>query len=313
MNKKTAQAYVLLLLATSIWGGNLIVGKVAITYLPPFTLSLLRWSLAFLVMLPFTWKMMKNDWKIIRQYIPIICILSSTGIVGYSTTLYFALNYTSSINVAVLNSITPVFIVIFTFFFLRETLKIVHGCGIMLSVFGILFIITKGSWEALLSFQFNVGDLLVILAMIFWSIYSIFIKKYVEILPKYSSFSFIVLIALLPLSCLSFWEMNYSVTVMVWDGDLLFILAYIGILAAIVPFLAWSTAIGLVGATVSGVFYNLIPLFSTIFAIVFLKESLTWFQLVGGGLVILGVLVSSINAKQKSISESNIQVKSNSI
>jgi drug/metabolite transporter (DMT)-like permease len=91
----------MLLIATAIWGGNLVVGKVATVYFPPYTLALLRWSIALLILLPLNWRRLRKEWTIIVRYRWILLGMSIFGISGYNGLLYFALNHTTSINAAV--------------------------------------------------------------------------------------------------------------------------------------------------------------------------------------------------------------------
>ncbi|MFC5449083.1 DMT family transporter [Paenibacillus aestuarii] len=294
MDKKMLQAYFLLLLATGIWGGNLVVGKVATAYFPPFTLALLRWSIALLILLPFSWRRLCKEWNIIVRYKWVLVGMSIFGISGYNALLYYALNHTTSINAAVVNSITPVFIAAFSFFILRQTLKIGQILGIAISVLGIVLTVSQGSWEKLIELRFNVGDLLVIAAVICWSIYSVLLKKYAVVLPRFSAFFFTVMLAVISLAGLSATERPDISVLFKWNGTVWFILLYIGIAAAIVSFLAWNVAIERVGAATAGIFYNLIPLFSISFAVIFLGEPVLWYQISGGTMVIAGVLVSVI-------------------
>lgn len=112
--------YLLLILANMIWGGNFVIGRVAADYFPPLTFSLLRWLLAFLVLSLFMRNRLKSDWRILRNHKWILLLLSVTGIAGYNTIIYFSLHYTTSINAAVVNSTTPLFITFFLYSFLKK-------------------------------------------------------------------------------------------------------------------------------------------------------------------------------------------------
>jgi drug/metabolite transporter (DMT)-like permease len=289
MDKKIVQAYALLLLATVIWGGNLVIGKAATAYFPPLTLTLLRWSIALLILFPLNWRKLRKEWPIIVRYKWILLGMSIFGISGY-----YALNHTTSINAAVVNSITPVFIAGFSYLFLRQSLRIEQIIGIAISVLGIVLTVAQGSWGKLVMFRFNIGDIYIIAAVVCWSLYTILLKKYADVLPRVSAFCFTILLAVVSLSGLSFAERPDLSVLYKWDGTVVFILLYVGIAAAIVSFLAWNVAIERLGAVTAGIFYNLIPLFSITFAILFLGESVFWYQITGGALVVTGVLVSVI-------------------
>lgn len=285
--------YLLLILANMIWGGNFVIGRVAADYFPPLTFSLLRWLLAFLVLSLFMRNRLKTEWKNLWNYKWILLLLSVTGIAGYNTIIYFSLHYTTSINAAVVNSTTPLFIAIFSVFVLKEKLNPYQGAGIIVSIIGVTFILSKGTLQSLQSFSFNKGDLFVLVAVIFWAIYSVVIKKYAAVLPTLPTLyitSFVGVLLLLPLSLL---ELNQSNQSVLFNSFSVFIILYVGILASIIAFLSWNTGVSKIGASKSGVFLNMLPVFATIFATVFTDENLFWYQIVGGLIVVSGVILSS--------------------
>jgi drug/metabolite transporter (DMT)-like permease len=290
---KNQYAYFLLVLANMIWGGNFVIGRIGGDYFPPFTFSLLRWLIAFLLLTPFMLKHLKSDWKILWSHKWIVLLLTITGISGYNTIVYFALHFTTSINAAVVNSTTPLFIAIFSIFVLRERLTFIQVAGIGLSIIGVLFILSKGSLEVLQELSFNIGDLFVLIAVVCWSLYSIIVKKYSNILPTNTTLyvtSFIGIFILFPFSM---FELRQPDVEVIFTPFSIFILLYVGLLASIVAFLSWNTGVPKVGAAKSGIFLNLLPVFAAIFATIFTNESLLWYQFVGGVIVILGVLLSS--------------------
>ena len=294
---KTRYAYFLLILANMIWGGNFVIGRIGADYFPPFTFSLLRWLVALLILTPFMVKRLKADWNILWRYKWILLLLTVTGIAGYNTIIYFSLHFTTSINAAVVNSITPLFIAIFSIFVLKERLAFVQVIGISLSITGIIFILSKGSLGALQAFSFNIGDLFVLIAVVCWSLYSVVVKKYATVLPAQTTLyitSFMGAVMLLPFSM---FELNRPDVHVVFTPMSIFILFYVGILASIIAFLSWNTGVPRVGAAKSGIFLNLLPVFATIFATVFTNESLLWYQIIGGIIVIFGVLLSSTAPK----------------
>lgn len=175
--RNKTNGFLLLILANMIWGGNFVIGRIGVDFFPPVLFSLMRWLIAFLLLTPFMTKQLKNDWNIIRKHMKILLLLAVTGIAGYNTIIYFALQYTTSINASVVNSTTPLFIAILAVFLLREKLFAHHAAGIILSVFGILFVISKGSVEVFLSWEINAGDFYVLAAVFMWALYSVIVKN----------------------------------------------------------------------------------------------------------------------------------------
>ncbi|SFA85257.1 MULTISPECIES: DMT family transporter [unclassified Bacillus (in: firmicutes)] len=291
--EKNQSAYFLLVLANVIWGGNFVIGRVGTEYFPPITFSILRWSVAFLFLTPFMVKPMLKDFKVLWRHKWIVLLLSVTGVAGYNTIIYFSLNFTTSINASIVNSTTPLFIAIFSFFMLKERLSLLQGTGLLLSVIGIVFILSKGSFETLQGFKFNPGDLFVLVAVVNWSIYSIVIKKNSKNLPAFSTLyatSFVGILILFPLSLLEIMQTDAAV---IFNPESLLILGYVGFFASIVAFISWNTGVSKIGAAKSGIFINLLPVFATLFATIFTKEDLLWYQIAGGVIVLLGVVLSS--------------------
>lgn len=285
--------HVLLVLATLLWGGNFVIGRAVAGQLPPYTLSFVRWCTALLVFLPFCWHNLRADWPVLRQRLPMLFFLSLTGVAGFNTLLYIALHYTTSINASLVNTSTPIIIYLITFFVLREKLNRNQLLGTALSLIGVVCIISRGSAAALLTFSFNKGDLLVIAAVICWSIYSILIKKTAGQLPGNTTFAATILIGILLLLPFFLYETFWSGVSAVWSVSSFATILYVGILASIAAFLSWNTAVARVGAAHAGVFLNLIPVFASVFAILFLGEHIAWYQLLGGAFVIVGVYISA--------------------
>ncbi|MBH0169060.1 DMT family transporter [Fictibacillus sp. 18YEL24] len=289
--------YVLLVVANLIWGGNFVIGRAIASSLPPVTLSFLRWCTAFLIFLPFAVPFLRKEWQMLKKHWQVVLILSITGITGFNTLLYIALHFTTSINASIVNTSTPILLFLLSFVFLKEKLNAKQIAGAMLSLIGLLFIISKGSITVLLQLSFNKGDLIVIGAVICWSIYSLLIRRYAGILPTYSTFIVTAFLGILILLPFSIREMQTEE--IVWSYGTVATILYTGIFASIVAFMSWNTAVERVGPSKAGVFLNLIPVFAAIFAVIFIDETLAWYQGAGGVLVILGVFISTRVTKRE--------------
>lgn len=290
---KEKYPYLLLVLANGIWGGNFVVGSIATEYFPPFTFSLMRWIIAFVILTPFMYKSLMRDWNLLWNHKWAILLLSITGVSGYNTLLYLSLHWTTSINAAVINPITPVLIAILSIIILSERVEGAQMVGILFSIIGVLFILSMGSFENLASFSFNNGDLLVLLAVFVWALYSIYLRKYANILPIYSTFYFTTLIGSIILVPFSIVELSSSTQHLIWNLGSISILFYVGFFAAIVAFLSWNIGVARVGAARAGNYLNLLPVFAAILAPLLTDESIQWYQITGGMIVIVGVIISS--------------------
>nr|WP_106781024.1 DMT family transporter [Lysinibacillus timonensis] len=287
--------YLLLVLATILWGGNFVIGRAVTGDIPPLTLSLLRWSLAFIVFLPIAYKYVKQDWQKIKVNWPIVIALAITGVASFNTLVYIGVYYTTSINASLMNSLTPIFLYILSFVFLKIKVSKNQVVGTIISLLGVIFILTKGSFENLIHFKFNIGDIIVIIAVICWSIYSLLVKQYADRLPGFSTFLITIAIGAILLVPFSAYELLTLTSPIIWSPNTIGAIFYVGILASIVAFLSWNKGVVEIGANRAGIYLNLIPLFATIFATIFLGEQLYAAQVIGGLAVIGGVILTNRN------------------
>lgn len=290
---KSIPPVVLLILATILWGGNFVIGRAVAQDLSPYTLAFLRWCTALLFFFPIAWSSLKQDWHKIRSNWPIVIIMAFTGVASFNTLVYVALHYTTSINASLVNTSTPIIIYILSFLFLKEKLTMNQILGTIISLVGVTFIISNGSIENLLGFTFNTGDLIIIIAVICWSIYSLLLKQYAVKLPGKSTFLISIIIGTLMLLPFFIYEISNPEFVVIWSTTSIFAIFYTGIFASIIAFLAWNSGVVQLGANRAGIFLNFIPVFATVFAVLFIGEALQWFQVVGGAFVISGIFLST--------------------
>lgn len=285
--------FVLLVFATILWGGNFVIGRGISNELPPYTLSFLRWCTAFLVFLPIAWVPLKREWQQMKTHWRTVLFMSITGVASFNTLIYVALHYTTSINASLMNTSTPIIIYILSFIFLKEKLTRNQLIGTFISLLGVLFIISKGSFESLMQFSFNRGDLIVIIAVICWAIYSLLVKQYSMRLPGGPTFLVSIFIGILLLLPFYLYETINPDIVITWSWNSIGAILYTGIFASIVAFVCWNTGVVRLGANKAGIYLNFIPVFATVFAVLFIGESLQVFQVIGGLFVILGVFLTT--------------------
>src|SRR5580692_6310357 len=164
------QPYLLLCITAMCWAGNAIVGRLAAGHIPPVTLSFLRWSLAFLMILPFAWKHLVRDWAAIRGRIGIMILLSITGIGVFNTLQYWALEYTTALNTLLLQSAAPLFVAVWSLMLLGVRLTLAQACGIVVSLTGVLVILLHGDLTALTTIGFNKGDVIFTAALVIFGL-----------------------------------------------------------------------------------------------------------------------------------------------
>src|SRR5881227_3759335 len=160
------QPYLLLSVTALCWAGNAVVGRLAAGNIPPVTLSFLRWSLAFLIILPFAWKHLRRDWGAIRARLGVMIVLSVTGIGAFNTLQYWALEHTQALNTLLLQSAGPLFVAVWSLVLLGVRLTLAQACGIVLSLTGVMVILLRGDVTTLAGIEFNKGDLIFTVALV---------------------------------------------------------------------------------------------------------------------------------------------------
>ena len=285
--------HLLLILATLLWGGNFVIGRAVTGEIPPFTLAFLRWCVAFIIFLPIAYKKLKMDWSKIKKNWKIVVVLSLTGVAAFNTLVYIGVYSTTSINASLMNSLTPIFIYILSFIALKIRVSKNQMIGTMISIIGVLFILSGGKLANLVSLSFNKGDLIILVAVLCWSFYSLLVKQYANQLPGFSTFLVTIAVGAIILLPFTIYELITLENPIIWSSKTIGAIFYVGIFASIVAFLSWNTGVVKIGANRASIFLNFIPVFATIFATIFLGEQLQVAQIIGGLAVIGGVLLTN--------------------
>ena len=295
--KKTTKAYIMLVLATLFWAGNFVVGKIAfIENVPPFSLTFFRWLLVWLILIPFTYKEFFKLRRVILDNFLLLLLLGLTSVGLFNSFIYNALNFTQVINASLFNAVIPVAIILFGLLFKLEKTNKYQILGLIISILGILSIITKLDLNILFTLSFNKGDILMIGAVITWGIYSAFLKKRkfeVSLLTLVHILCTFGLVTLIPQFL---FEFSQGKTIIIND-HLIYSLIYLAIFPSIGSYYCWAGAVSIIGANRAGIFLSLIPLFSTILAMIFFDEKFLFFHFIGSVLIILGLLLSNKKIK----------------
>ena len=285
------QPYLLLSITTLCWAGNAIVGRLAAGHIPPVTLSFLRWSLAFLIVLPFAWNHLVRDWPAIRAKLGIMILVSVTGISAFNTLQYWALEHTTALNTLLLQSSGPLIVAVWSLILLGVRLTLAQAIGIVVSLIGVLVILLHGDLSALSSIQFNEGDLIFLAAMVIFGFYSVLTLKR----PAIHALSFVAFTFGCGAACLIpllIWEL-FTRPLMALDARNLLSLFYVAVFPSTLAYLCFNRGVLLIGANRAAPFFHVVPVFGALMAIVFLGERPQAFHIIGFALVLTGVFVAS--------------------
>ena len=282
-----ANPYLILALTALFWSGNHVLGRAIAGHIPPFGISMARWLVGAIVLWPFAYKHVRRDWPVIRAHLPIIAFLALSGGALFGAGQYVGLQYTTALNVSVMNSLGPVLIAATATILFRDRLAPIQMAGIAVSFAGVLMIVTRGDPAVLAHLSFNIGDLIIMGNMMVWAIYCCFLrfKPRMHWLSFIWTFSAISGLATLPVHV---WEHSAGFPFRAdWVTALSVI--YVAVFPSILAFLFWNRGVELIGANRAGAFLHLTPIYSAVLASVLLGEHLQLYHLIGFVLILAGV------------------------
>ena len=287
----------MLVCASLFWSGNFIIGKFAfLTDIPPLSLVFYRWLLVWIILLPFTFKEIIKYKKTIIKNLPVLFFLGLTSVGLFNSFTYLSLMYTQVINSTLFNTAIPAIIILICFLFKIESTNKFQIIGLIVSIIGIISIITKLNLNILLSLDFNKGDLIMIGGVLSWGVYSSLLKKKNFTLPLLTLVHVICTFGLICVTPQYIYELSQGLVIK-FDINLFYILIFLAIFPSIGSYYCWAGAVSIIGANRAGISLSLIPLFSSILAILLFKEQFQFFHLVGSILIIIGLFLSNKQVK----------------
>jgi len=293
-----AAAYVLLPLAAACWAGNHIIARAVGGYVPPASLAVARWILVTLLVLPFALAHLRADWPKLKRHAGLMILFALTGGAAFGTLQYVALQYTTALNMGVVGSVAPAFIVAASWLLFRDRLTRVQLCGVLISLSGVLVIVSQLELSRLASFTLNGGDLIIIANMLLWALYSACLRLRPSIHPMTFMLAMAVIAGLANVPFAAFeHSLNYRLQA-TWLTMLA--LLYAAVITTLLAYFAWNRGIDIVGAPRASAFLHTIPLFSALLATSILGERIELFHIVGFVLILGGVSLAARQATPKS-------------
>ena len=288
------QPYLLLSLTSLFWAGNIVLARYVAGHVPPMTLSCVRWIGAFLMLMPFAWPHLKQDWPALRASLPLMVGLSATGFAFNNAISYWALQYTEALNALLIQSSGPLFVALWSLLLFGMRLTWAQLAGIAISLAGVLTILLRGDLAALVNIRFNRGDVMFAGAVLSFGLYSALITRRPKI-HQLSLISFTIGCGALLLLPFSAWEFAAGLRL---KPDMLtaVTLAYVMIFPSTLAYLFFNRGIALIGPNRASPFLHLVPVFGSAMAILLLGEQPQLFHLTGYLLVLAGVVIASRQA-----------------
>ncbi|MBK8605420.1 MAG: DMT family transporter [Chitinophagaceae bacterium] len=302
MNEKFSQNKILVgatlaILATLIWSGNFIIARGSKNDIPPITLAFYRWLSATIILLPFTWHLFIKEILMLKKHFWYFLLTAASGITLFNTFVYIAGHTTEAINMALLGTTTsPIMSVILARIFLKEPVPLTRVIGMLICIAGILLLLSKGSIDILLSFSFTEGDWWMLAAALTFAIYNVCVRKKPSAMSSRNFLFTIFLIGTALLLPFYLYELKTKGGFEINTQNIGAIF-YLGLGASVICFLLWNKSIAYLGAGRASLFGNLIPVFSTIEAVLFLNEKVSLIHLYSFILVIAGLIIANLQIK----------------
>lgn len=290
---QTLAGILLAILATLIWSGNFIIARSAASEVPPISLAFFRWACASVIMLPLGWQAFMRDRKVVLQHWPSLAFAALAGVAVFNTLVYVAGHFSAAINLALIGTTSsPIFSFILARIFLKEHIPFQRLLGLLICLVGILLLLSRGSWEVLMHFRFSEGDWWILGAAFSFAVYNIMARKKPAAIGPVSYLFSTFWIGTLMLLPFALWELNNTPGI-TWNASLVGMILYLGAGTSVAAFFCWNAAIARLGAARAAIFGNLIPLFSSIEAVLILKEQITWVHLSGMSIIVAGLITAN--------------------
>jgi drug/metabolite transporter (DMT)-like permease len=283
----------LALLAVVLWSGNFIVARGLNKAVPPVSLAFFRWLFATVLLFPLAFRPVVRQRTLFLPHWRHLCFTAVTGVSIFNTLIYVAGKYTTATNLALIGTTaSPLFVLLLSALFLKTKPRGSQLAGALICLSGILLLLTRGQLGNLLSFRFSTGDLWVLAAALSFAIYTLQVRKKP---PELSATAYLFAVFLLgTLFLLPAWVVERNlVPSFEWTLPVFFIFLYLGLGASVISFLAWNGAIHKIGPTRTALFGNLIPVLSSIEAVLILGESFTWVTILSMGVILVGIVVAN--------------------
>ncbi len=284
--------YVLLTLAPLFWAGNFVTARGIHEIVPPLSLSFWRWIVALAIFLPLFGRSLLQKRHLVLRHWKLLAVLGLTSVTNFTIFIYHALHATTVVNTALVNSFYPVLIVVFAWIGFRDRVSLRQAAGILISLTGLLWILSRGRPVMLLDLQFSAGDLYTLAAGINWAIYSVLLRNkppeldHLAFLGAIMCFGTLFILPLYVASDLA--GQGFAVSAPAVGG-----IVYVAIFPSILAYLCWNKGVEKVGASIAGIFVHLIPVFAILLAVVLLGERLLRFQIAGILLIFSGIFLTT--------------------
>lgn len=286
-------AYFGLVVTPMFWAGNAVLARAVVSTMPPLSMAMWRWLIALVVILPVGLPGLLRHRQVLRAHLGSMLVLSTFSVAAFNSLLYYAAITTTATNIALINATIPIFVALLSWLLLGDRTRPVQALGIAFALAGILVVVTRGQLQVLTGLEFQAGDLVMVMAVFCWGLFSVLLRRQSVPLPPLTFLTAQILLGtlvLLPvyLVDLFFFSGGFELTT-----PSILSLLYFAIFPGILAYAFWNHGVHTLGPGNSAIFMYLTPIYATILAGIFLGESLNWFHLGGGGLILAGLILAT--------------------
>jgi len=286
---ETIQAYFLLIVATFCWGLNAVFARMAADEISPMLLVSIRWLGTLFLLFMFAGKTIMEGLSSIRQQMGYTFLMGLVGLGGFGTLIYYSAYYTTALNIGIIQGAMPAVVLVGTYWFFRTSINIIQITGVFVTMFGVLLVSINGEFEKMMSLRFNKGDLLMLLAVLFYGAYTVGLRRKHN-LSSIVLFASVVVWAFITTLPLTIFEFTSGKTI--WpDENVWIIIGFIVLLPSFLSQICFIASVKLIGPARSGVFFNLIPIFASFLAVQMLGELFEMYHGLSLILVLSGIFI----------------------
>jgi drug/metabolite transporter (DMT)-like permease len=293
MDKEKLYTYAGLVFAVLCWAANTVLARGVVKEVNPMALSFWRWVVALVLILPFGFKYLKRDINTIKNNKLRLALLAFFSVSAYNSLLYVAAHFTTANNMSIVTVTLPTITIVMAWLIINEKPERLQVFGVIISALGMIGIIFKGSFANVYNLIFNYGDLLVVGAIISWSLYSVFLSKFKVVLHPISLLTMTIGLGLIFIAPFYFWEIivtnDFS-----FSYKVLPIFLFLGAFPSILAYLCWINGVAKVGPSTSAMFSYLLPIFAAFLAFIFLDENIYLYHILGGSLIFIGLYLANM-------------------
>ena len=290
--------FLLLFIQPIFMASNLIVARGGVEYVPPISLAFWRWTIVFLLLLPFTFNSLKKNFKFVKQEYKKIFFIGSMGCGVCGAFPFLAGQTTTVTNMGIIYSSSPIFIILISCIFFKEQINFFRIIGLTSCLIGVLVIIIKGDLSLLISLKFTIGDLWMLASAIGWALYSIYLfywKTNLRIFDRFTLIAFFGAVSLFP-----FYLMEETLLVRtVFNKDFFIWVLFAAISPGIIAFTLYTIVQKKLGASVTGFTLYIFTVYSAIYGFLLFNEQLKYYHYLGTSLVFSGVYLVKKNKYEK--------------